>query len=44
MKEEKYTGQIKILIEPGDENENKITKTNIEYDGEKNGEAREQQR
>ena len=43
MKEGKYTGKIKNLIEPGDENENKMMITKVEYDVEYNGETGEPQ-
>ena len=36
-KEWNYTGKIKILIEPSDENETKMMKTKVEYDGEEDG-------
>ena len=44
MKEGKYTGKIENLMEPGDENENKMIKNKVEYDGEEGGETREPQR
>ena len=34
MKERNYTGKIQNLTEPGDENEDKMMKTKVEYDGE----------
>ena len=43
MKKEKCTGKIENLMEPGDGNENELTKTKVEYDGEENEETGEQQ-
>ena len=44
MKEGNYTGKIQNLMEPGNENENEMTKTKVEYDGEKDGKTGEQKR
>ena len=43
MKEGKHTGKIKNLTEPGDENEDEMKKTKVEYDGEEDGVTREVQ-
>ena len=33
MKDGKHGGKIENLMEPGDEKEDKMTKTKVEYDG-----------
>ena len=43
MKEGKYTGKIKNLTVPGNENKNKMMTTIVEYDGEENRETAEPQ-
>ena len=43
MKEGKYTGKVKNLTEPGDENENKMMTIKVEYDEGDSGEKGEPQ-
>ena len=43
MKEAKYTGKNKNLTELGNENENKMMTTKVEYDGEEDDETGEPQ-
>ena len=43
MKIGKYTDKIKNLMEPGDENKNKMIKNKVEYNGEEDGETEEPQ-